>query len=49
MYIEKRKIFIGPADGVSLPTLDMVHKVTAELSNGVLTVEEWGLPCWRAS
>jgi len=44
MSIEKRKIFIGPADGVSLPTLDMVHKVTAELSGGAFTVEEWGLP-----
>ena len=44
MSIEKRKIFIGPADGVSLPTLDMVHKVTVELSGGAFTVEEWGLP-----
>jgi quercetin dioxygenase-like cupin family protein len=44
MAIEKRKIFIGPVDGVSLPTLDMVHKVTAELSGGAFTVEEWGLP-----
>ncbi len=44
MSIEKRKIFIGPDDGVSLPTLDMVHKVTAELSGGAFTVEEWGLP-----
>ena len=44
MSTEKRKIFVGPADGVSLPTLDMVHKVTAELSGGAFTIEEWGLP-----
>jgi quercetin dioxygenase-like cupin family protein len=41
---EKSKIFIGPADGVRLPALDMVHKVTAGRSGGSLTVEEWGLP-----
>jgi quercetin dioxygenase-like cupin family protein len=44
MSIEKRKNFIGSTDGVSLPTLDIVHKVTAELSGGGLTVEEWSLP-----
>ena len=41
---EKSKIFIGPADGVRLPALDMVHKVTAGRSGGSLTVGEWGLP-----
>jgi quercetin dioxygenase-like cupin family protein len=44
MSTEKSKIFISPEDGVSLPTLDMVHKVTAQSSGGSLTVEEWGLP-----
>jgi quercetin dioxygenase-like cupin family protein len=42
--VEKRKIFIVPNQGVPLPALDMVHKVTAEASGGMLTVEEWGLP-----
>jgi quercetin dioxygenase-like cupin family protein len=41
---EKNDIFVGPADGVRLPALDMVHKVTAEVSGGSLTIEEWGLP-----
>ena len=44
MYVEKNKIFIGPDDGVILPILDMVHKVTAERFGGALTVIEWGLP-----
>ncbi len=42
--VRKHKIFVGPNEGVPLPALDMVHKVTAELSGGSLTVEEWGLP-----
>jgi quercetin dioxygenase-like cupin family protein len=44
VYLEKDKIFIGPEDGVFLPVLDMVHKVTAERFGGALTVIEWGLP-----
>jgi len=44
MPVEKNRIFIAPDDGTSLPALDMVHKVTADLSGGSLTVEEWGLP-----
>lgn len=43
MYVEN-KIFIGPDDGVSLPVLDMVHKITAERFGGALTVIEWGIP-----
>ncbi len=44
MDVEKNKIFIGPDDGVALPVLDMVHKVTAEDSGGALTIIEWSLP-----
>jgi quercetin dioxygenase-like cupin family protein/catechol 2,3-dioxygenase-like lactoylglutathione lyase family enzyme len=44
VYAEKKRIFTSPDDGVRLPTLDMVHKVTSESSGGSLTVEEWGLP-----
>jgi quercetin dioxygenase-like cupin family protein len=44
VYAEEKRIFTGPDDGVRLPTLDMVHKVTSESSGGSLTVEEWGLP-----
>ncbi len=44
MRAKESKIFTGPDDGVRLPTLDMVHKVTAEASGGPLTIEEWGLP-----
>lgn len=44
MSVEKNKIFIGPDEGVSLPALDIVHKVTAERSGGSLMVIEWGLP-----
>ena len=44
MSMKKSKVLVGPDDGVNLPTLDMVHKVTAEASGGSLTVEEWGLP-----
>lgn len=44
MYVEKNEIFIGPDDGVSLPVLDIVHKVTAEVSGGSLVIDEWGLP-----
>src|SRR3712207_6038084 len=42
--IEKHQIFIGPDEGAYLPVLDIVHKVTAEVSGGSLTIEEWGLP-----
>jgi quercetin dioxygenase-like cupin family protein len=42
--VEKNKIFISPDDGVMLPILDMVHKITAERFGGALTVIEWGLP-----
>ena len=38
------KTQIGPREGVRLPVLDIVHKVTAETSGGSLTVEEWSLP-----
>jgi quercetin dioxygenase-like cupin family protein len=41
---EKSRIHIGPNEGIRLPMLDMVHKVTAEGTGGSLTVEEWGLP-----
>jgi quercetin dioxygenase-like cupin family protein len=41
--VRKHKISVDPNEGVPLPALDMVHKVTAELSGGSLTVEEWGL------
>ena len=44
MYVEKNKNFIGPHDGVSLPVLDMVHKVMAGTFGGALTIIEWGLP-----
>jgi quercetin dioxygenase-like cupin family protein len=44
MSTEKYKIFIAPENGTHLPFLNMVHKVTAEHSGGLLTVEEWGLP-----
>ena len=44
MSVEKGRLFVAPDDGVKLPTLDMVHKVTADRSGGSLTVEEWGLP-----
>lgn len=44
MDIEKNQIFIVPDDGVSLPVLDMVHKVTAESFGGALTIIEWSLP-----
>ncbi len=40
MSVEKNKIFIGPDDGVILPILDMVLKVTAERFGGALTVIE---------
>ena len=40
MYAEEKRIFTGPDDGVRLPTLDMVHKVTSDSSGGSLTVEE---------
>jgi quercetin dioxygenase-like cupin family protein len=41
---EHKKIFIGPEEGARLPVLDIVHKLTAEVSSGSLTIEEWGLP-----
>jgi quercetin dioxygenase-like cupin family protein len=42
--IEKSEILIGPDEGACLPVLDIVHKVTAEVSGGSLKIEEWGLP-----
>ena len=44
MKTKQSKIFIGPDDGVHLPILDIVHKITAEDSGGSLKIEEWGLP-----
>jgi quercetin dioxygenase-like cupin family protein len=40
----KNEILIGSEEGVYLPVLDIVHKVTAGASGGSLKVEEWGLP-----
>ena len=40
MSVEKNKVFIGPDDGVILPILDIVPKVTAERFGGALTVIE---------
>lgn len=40
---EDRKIFIGPDEGVHLPTLDIAHKVPSESFGGALTIIEWGL------
>ena len=44
MATKEGKTFVGPSEGAHLPVLDIVHKVTAEDSDGSLTVEEWGLP-----
>jgi quercetin dioxygenase-like cupin family protein len=41
---ENKNIFIAPGEGTHLPVLDIVHKITADRSDGSLTVEEWGLP-----
>jgi quercetin dioxygenase-like cupin family protein len=38
------KVLIGPGEGMSLPILDVVHKVTAETSGGSLVIDTWGLP-----
>jgi quercetin dioxygenase-like cupin family protein len=38
-----KEIFIAPGEGIHLPVLDIVHKITADRSGGSLTVEEWGL------
>ena len=38
---EDRKIFIGPDEGVHLPTLDIAHKVPSESFGGALTIIEW--------
>jgi quercetin dioxygenase-like cupin family protein len=40
----ENEILIGPEEGVHLPVLDIVHKVTAAASGGSLKIEEWGLP-----
>ena len=40
----ENKIFTAPGEGVHLPVLAIVHKVTADRSGGSLTVEEWALP-----
>ena len=39
-----KKILIGPGEGVHLPVLDIVHKVTAESFGGAFTIIEVGLP-----
>jgi quercetin dioxygenase-like cupin family protein len=44
MSEEYKEIFIGPDEGASLPTLDIVHKVKAQSFAGRLAVIEWGLP-----
>lgn len=44
MYVEKSKKFVEPDEGARLPTLDVVHKIAAEVSGGSLMIEEWGLP-----
>jgi quercetin dioxygenase-like cupin family protein len=44
MSAEYKEIFIGPGEGASLPTLDIVHKVEAHSFAGRLAVIEWGLP-----
>jgi hypothetical protein len=44
MSAEHKEIFIGPDEGASLPTLDIVNKVKAQSFDGRLTVIEWGLP-----
>ena len=43
MSVEQARIFVGPNEGARLPTLDIVHKVTARHSGGSLVVDEWGL------
>lgn len=42
MSEEYKEIFIGPDEGASLPTLDIVHKVKAQSFAGRLSVIEWG-------
>ncbi len=37
---EDKKICVSPDEGTQLPLLDIVHKITADLSGGSLTVEE---------
>ena len=41
---ENHKIFIGPDEGMYLPVLDIVHKVSSESIGGALSIVEWGLP-----
>jgi len=44
---KKKRIFIGPNEGAYLPVLDIVHKVTAQVSGGSLVIDTWGLPPGR--
>jgi hypothetical protein len=44
VLLKENEIRIGPQDGARLPTLDIVHKVTAKASGGSLKIEEWVLP-----
>jgi quercetin dioxygenase-like cupin family protein len=38
------RIMTSPEEGVYLPVLDIVHKVTARTSGGSVEIDEWGLP-----
>jgi quercetin dioxygenase-like cupin family protein len=41
---ENQKILFGPDEGLYLPVLDIVHKISAESFGGALSIVEWGLP-----
>jgi quercetin dioxygenase-like cupin family protein len=41
--VEENEVLIGQDEGVYLPVLDILHKVTADASGGSLKIEEWGL------
>ena len=44
MSEENKKILIGPDEGAHLPVLDVTHKVTAEIFDGVFTIIETSIP-----
>jgi mannose-6-phosphate isomerase-like protein (cupin superfamily) len=44
MSEENKKILIGPDEGAHLPVLDVTHKVTAEIFDGVFTIIEASIP-----
>jgi quercetin dioxygenase-like cupin family protein len=44
MTVGERRVIVGPKEGVLLPALDIVHKVTVKDSGGSLVVDEWELP-----